>query len=246
MDRMLYIGMTGAKESLLSQAVNSHNLANISTTGFKAELAQFRSMPVYGDGHPSRAFSMTERAATDFSPGPLESTGRPLDMAISGDGWIAIQNNEGVEAYTRAGNLSVSPEGFLLTASGYRVLGASGPVSIPPAENMNIGNDGTITIRQIGQRAATLAVVDRIKLVNPDSADLKKGKDGLMYLKDGEIADNDLNVKLISGVLERSNVSAVDAMVTMISLARNYEMQIKIMATAKENDEATAKLMRIS
>jgi len=246
MDRMLYIGMTGAKESLLSQAINSHNLANVSTTGFKAELAQFRSMPVFGDGHPSRAFSMTERPGTDFSPGPLESTGRPLDMAISEDGWIAIQNDEGVEAYTRAGNLSVSPEGFLLTSSGYKVLGASGPVSIPPAENMNIGNDGTITIRQIGQQAATLAVVDRIKLVNPDSADLKKGKDGLMYMKDGEIADNDLNVRLISGVLERSNVSAVDAMVTMINLARNYEMQIKIMATAKENDEASAKLMRIS
>jgi len=246
MDRMLYIGMTGAKESLLSQAINSHNLANVSTTGFKAELAQFRSMPVFGDGHPSRAYSMTESPGTDFTSGPLESTGRSLDMAISENGWIAIENKEGVEAYTRAGNLRVSPEGFLLTGAGYQVLGASGPVSIPPAENINIGNDGTITIRPIGQQVATLVVVDRIKLVNPDNADLKKGKDGLMYLKNGEIADNDLNVRLISGVLERSNVSAVDAMVTMINLARNYEMQIKIMATAKENDEASARLMRIS
>ncbi len=246
MDRMLYIGMSGAKETLLAQQLNNNNLANVSTRGFKADLLQARSMPVFGDGFPSRVFGMTERPATDFSEGSVESTGRALDMAVSGKGWITIEGKDGENAFTRAGNFRVSPEGFLLTGSGYRVIGSGGPILIPQVENMTIGNDGVISILPIGQNAATLAVLDRIKLVNPANGELEKRQDGLMYYKqDGQLPlDNE--VRLISGVLERSNVNIVDTMVNMVTLSRSFEFHSKIMKTAEDIDKSATSLLRMS
>lgn len=245
MDRMLYIGMSGAKESMLSQAMNSHNLANVNTAGFRADLAQFRSMPVFGPGHPTRAYAMAERPAIDLSPGPLNATGRDLDVAIKGEGWIAVQAHDGSEAYTRAGDLQITANGQLVTGTGLPVIGNGGPIAVPPAESISIGIDGTIVIRPIGQEAATLALVDRIKLVNPPVNNLDKGRDGLTRLKDGAVAEADADVTIVPGMLEGSNVSPAESLVTMINLARNFEMQIKVMDTAQKNDEATASLMRL-
>ncbi|MDH5300712.1 MAG: flagellar basal-body rod protein FlgF [Gammaproteobacteria bacterium] len=246
MDRMLYIGMTAAQESMYAQGLNNHNLANVNTTGFRADLEQFRSMPVFGPGHPSRAYSMTERPGIDFRQGAMITTGNPMDMAIKGNGWFAVEGPDGSEAYTRAGDFRVDARGFLLTGTGLRVMGNAGPIVIPPAQSMSIGNDGSIRIQPLGQNAATMADVGRIKMVNPGNANMEKGSDGLFRTREGNPADADLNMRVMTGMLESSNVNVVEAMAKMITLQRNFDMQTKVMKAAQDNDQATDTLMRIS
>lgn len=247
MDRSLFVAMSGAKQTMLAQTSNANNLANAQTTGFKSDFEQFRSMPVFGPGQPTRVYAMTERPGTDLTPGALQTTGRDLDVAINGDGWLAVQDKEGKEAYTRAGELRVTPEGFLKTGAGDAVFGENGAIAIPPAHKVEIGVDGTISIIPAGSDATTLLVVDRIKLVKPELKDLEKLEDGLMHLKEGAAPPvADANIKLVQGSVEGSNVSAVDAMVEMIELAKNYELQVKVMKTADENSGAATKLMQMS
>ncbi|MEQ6341993.1 MAG: flagellar basal-body rod protein FlgF [Gammaproteobacteria bacterium] len=245
MDRMLYVAMSGAKQTMLAQAVNTNNLANVNTTGFRSDLEAFRSLPVYGPGYPSRVYAQTETPGTDLLAGTLSTTGRELDVAVNGAGWIAVQAADGSEAYTRAGDLRVTVNGQLETGAGRPVMGNGGPIAVPPFEKLEIGADGTISIRPVGQAANALAVVDRIKLVNPPLGQMEKGTDGLMRVKDGKSAVADAAVQLSSGVLESSNVNAVEAMVRMIELGRQFETQIKMMRAAQENDAASAQLMRM-
>jgi flagellar basal-body rod protein FlgF len=245
MDRMLYVAMTGAQQTLRAQAITNHNLANVSTTGFRQDLAAFRSMPVFGDGLASRVYSMAERAGVDLNPGPVMSTGRDLDVAVDGEGWIAVQAPDGREAYTRAGNLKLSAQGMLTTAAGYPVLGEGGPIAIPPAEKLDIGGDGTISIRPLGEPAPTLVQVDRIRLVSPDPAELRKDEYGLLRRKDDQPAPPDAAVRVVAGTLEGSNVNTAEALVNMIDLARQFELQIKMMRTAEENADATNQLLRM-
>ncbi|MGB5717370.1 MAG: flagellar basal-body rod protein FlgF [Gammaproteobacteria bacterium] len=243
MDRLLYVAMSGARETMQAQTVNTQNLANASTTGFRADLQSFQSLPVNGPGYASRVYGMATDQGIDTSPGSVMGTGRELDVAINGDGWIAVQGPDGNEAYTRAGNLRVDSLGLLRTGAGRPVMGNGAPIAIPPAEKIQIAGDGTISIRPLGQN--TLAVVDRIKLVNPPSAQLQKGADGLVHLKGGDAAEADASVQLQVGALESSNVNTVEAMVNLIQLARQYETQVKMMANAEENDRASAQLMRM-
>lgn len=246
MDRMLYLSMVAAKNTMQAQTVNSHNLANISTYGFRADLSRFVSMPINGAGFDSRVYALQETPGVSFKSGSIQQTGNALDIAIEGEGFMAILSADGSEAYTRAGNLRVSSTGMLETGSGYPVMGNGGPIIIPPAEKIEIGSDGTITIRPVGQDEKTLATVNRIKLVNPDVAMLQKAGDGQIQLRDGTAAPADASVKVISGALETSNVNMVEALVAMIALARQFEMNIKAMQTAKENDESAAQMLRIS
>lgn len=246
MDRMLYVAMSGARETALAQARNTHNLANASTTGFKASLDAFASLPVAGPVHPTRTYAQTQDMQVDFSPGALQATGRDLDVAVNGEGWIAVQAPDGTEGYTRAGDLRVDAFGQLTTGTGLPVLGDGGPIAIPPFETLEVGNDGTISIRPLGQEANALAFVDRIRLVNPDPAELVRGDDGLIRHVDAVEQPADAAVTLVAGVLESSNVNTVDAMVRMIDLARHFEMQVKMMKTAEDNDAASAALLRMS
>ena len=246
MDRMLYIAMSGAKQTMLAQSANSNNMANANTTGFRADLAAFRSMPVYGAGEPTRVYAMAERAGVDSSSGAIIPTGRELDVAIKDDGWIAVQTSDGSEAYTRAGNFKIDAGGVITTRNGLPILGNGGPIALPPAEKVEIGTDGTISIRGIGQSASTLTVIDRIKLVKINGNDLIKGTDGLIRKIDGNVATVDASVNLIAGALESSNVSAVESMVSMITLARQYEAQIKMMKAAEDMDSASSELLSIS
>jgi len=247
MDRSLYIAMSGAKQTMLAQTSNTNNLANTQTTGFKADLEQFRSMPVFGPGHPTRVYTMTERPGTDLSTGPIQTTGRSLDVVVDEAGWIAVQDKNGEEAYTKAGELRVTPQGFLQTGTGRSVLGADGPITIPDADKIEIGTDGTISIVPTGETALTMVSVDRIKLVKPNPKDLEKLNDGLMHLKEGgEVPLADASVGLISGALEGSNVSAVEALVKMIELSKHYELQVKVMKTADENSAVSTKLLQMN
>ena len=247
MDKALYISMSGAKQSMLAQKAHSNNLANANTTGFKNDFAQARSMPVYGEHHPTRAYAMTERPGTNFEQGPLNETGRELDVAIKGEGWIAVQAPDGSEAYTRAGDMQTDSNGILRTGSGLAVLGNGGPVAIPPSSKMEIGADGTISVIPLGQPADALAEIDRIKLVNPDTDQIEKGLDGLVRVKEGSPpAVIDGNVRLESGFLEGSNVNAVESLTEILSLARQYELHVKVMSTADKNSESAARLLHIS
>lgn len=246
MDRSLYIAMSGAKQTLLAQTSNANNLANAQTTGFKSDFEQFRSMPVFGPGFPTRVYAMAERPGSDMEMGAIQMTGNDLDVAINGDGWFAVEDKEGKEAYTRAGDLRITPEGRLETAGGVAVYGEAGPISIPPAEKIDIGSDGTISIIPIGEEATTLVVVDRIKMVKPELSNLEKLNDGLMHTKNGQVLEADGSVVLVQGAVEASNVNAVSALVEMIELARNFELQTKVMKNADDNSGVSAKLMQMA
>jgi flagellar basal-body rod protein FlgF len=246
MDRSLYLAMTGAQQTLHAQAVNAHNLANVSTVGFRADLSQFRSMPVFGETLDSRVFALAERPGVDLSPGALETTGRNLDVAVNGEGWIAVQAPDGTEAYTRAGDLQVASVGGLLeTGAGHPVIGDAGPIALPPFEKIEIGSDGTISIVPFGQSATNLVQLDRIKLVHPPPEDLEKGLDGLLRLPGSEPAPADAAVSIVSGALEGSNVSMVGALVEMMSLARRFEMQVQMMQASDENETRAAALLQL-
>ncbi len=246
MDRMLYVAMTGARQTMQAQTVNANNIANVNTTGFRQDLAAMRSMPVYGAGMPTRVYGMTEKPGTDMNPGSLMTTDRSLDVALKGEGWIAVQGQDGNEAYTRAGDLQVTSTGLLQTGAGHLVMGNSGPISLPPSSKIEIGGDGTISIVARGDEPADIQEVDRIKLVNPPAADLHKSEDGLMRLAEGEQAEADANVRLAVGALESSNVNIAEALVNMIDLARQFEMQVKMMKTAERNDQKAAQIMQMS
>lgn len=247
MDRALYTSMTGAKHNAIAQTVHANNLANVGTGGFRRDFVAARSMGVwYGDGFPTRAHALAERPATDFAIGELRETGRDLDVAVRGPGWIAVQAPDGGEAYTRAGDLKITALGQLQTGSGLPVVGNGGPIAVPDSAKVEIGSDGTITVRPLGQGPEALATVDRIRLVNPPEGQMLKGEDGLIRLKDGGRAPPDPRVQVASGFLEGSNVNAVEALTEMLSLARQYEMQVRLMRTVDENSESAARLLQIA
>lgn len=245
MDRVVYVAMTGAKHTLRANQVNTNNLANINTTGFRADLAAFQSRPITGDGYASRVNSVAETNGADFTPGSIISTGRELDIAVKGEGWIAVQGPDGREAYTRAGNLTINNAGMLLTEAGQPVLGNGGPIAVPPYSKLEIGSDGTVSVLPVGQTPNTLAVVDRIRLVNPPKDQLIKTGEGLFQTRDGAPQPPDAKVNVVSGSLETSNVNGVSALVTMIELSRHLEMQVKLIKQAEENDAATTQLLRL-
>jgi len=230
----------------LAQTANANNLANTQTSGFKSDLEQFRSMPVFGAGYPTRVYAMTEKPGTDLSSGSIQTTGRELDVAINGEGYFVVQGPDGKEAYTRAGDLRVTSEGLLQTGGGLQLVGENGPIAIPPSEKLTIGSDGTISIIPLGTgNATTLTQVERIKMVKPDPATLEKRNDGLLHVKDDLPLEASAEVSLVQGALEGSNVNAINAMVEMIELAKNFELQTKVMKNADENSGVSARLMQM-
>lgn len=245
MDRALYIAMSGAKQNTLGQAAKANNLANVSTTGFRADYTQSRAQGVFGEHFPTRAFAMTERPASDFREGPLVQTGRMLDVAIDGDGWFAVEGPDGEEAYTRAGELSVAPDGRLINGSGLQVIGDGGPVVLPPFEKIEVSRAGIITIQPMGEVPAALAEPIQLKLVQPDVKDLEKSEDGLFRFRDPNTppAPADPNMSVVTGFVEGSNVNAVTELTEMIALNRQYEMQVKLMKRVDENTAATTQIL---
>ena len=246
MDRGMYVSMTGAKQIMQAQAVNNHNIANADTVGFRADTVAFTSEPIYGAGYATRVNAVAGNTGVDFSTGVVTTTSRSLDLAVNGKGFIAVQGADGKEAYTRAGDLRVSESGAVTTVSGLPVLSESGPLNIPPSTQVTIGSDGTISVVPLGLSPAAQSQVDRIKLVNPPTADLQKGDDGLLRLKSGGKAPTDENVTVSSGVLESSNVNAAKSLVNMIELQRLYEFQIKSINSADTDEQSSERMMLTS
>ncbi|MEQ1600940.1 MAG: flagellar basal-body rod protein FlgF [Methylophilaceae bacterium] len=246
MDRMIYTAMSGAKHILEQQATTTHNLANATSTGFRAQLDSFRAVPIESEGLPTRTFVVDATVGADFTPGSIQQTSRELDVAIQGAGWLSVSREDGSEGYTRNGSLKISENGMLQTASGLNVLGDGGPISIPPDVAISIAKDGTVSSVSNNTLPGAINVLGRLKLVNPAEENLVRGKDGLFDTKDGNPAEVDANVNVISGALEGSNVNVVDAMVNMISLARQFEMQMKLLQSAENNANKASQLLSLA
>lgn len=247
MDRMLYIAMTGASQTMNALAVGGNNLANAKTVGFKADLVQARSMQAYGEGMPTRVFAMAENPGQKMSAGGWISTGRDLDIAVNGDGWLAVADGSGQEAYTRNGRLEIGADGLLKNGSGRQVLDEAGnPMFIPqPYAKLEIGRDGTVSVLPAGAPANGVEVVGRIKMVKPDPKTLDKGADGLFRPINGGTLATDPTMSLSQGMLEDSNVNVVEELTSLISLQRQFELQVKVMKTAEQTDEAQSSLLRL-
>jgi len=246
MDQMIYTAMSGAKHILEQQATTAHNLANASSTGFKAQIDSFRAVPIVGEGLPTRAFVVDATVGADFNPGPIQTTNRDLDVAIQGKGWLEVQRADGSSGYTRNGSLKVSANGQLQTASGLTVMGGGGPISIPPDVTISIAKDGTISSVSNNTLPGPSNNLGRLKLVNPPEQQLIRANDGLFTTKDGNPAEVDTSVVLVGGALEGSNVNVIDAMVNMISLAREFETQMKLLQNAENNDNKAGQLLNLN
>lgn len=243
MDKLIYTAMSGAKNMFERQAAIAHNLSNAVSTGYRAEEHRLRAVPVRSEALPTRVFAVDASVANDFTPGPLTQTGRSLDVAVQGQGWIALAMPDGTEAYTRNGSLEVNVNGVLQTKNGIPVQGDGGPISIPPDNEISIGKDGLISLKPTSGAQNTVTQVGTLKLVNPPEADLVRGADGLFRLRGGDAAPVDPNVQVVSGYLEGSNVNVVDQLVAMISLQRQFETQLKLLSTAEQNDRAAAQIL---
>ena len=239
MDRMIYLSMSGAKAAMQRQEVLANNLANVSTVGFRAELAAFRAVPVEGSGASTRVYALESTVGANHQPGAVQATGRSLDVAMKGNAWLAVQGLDGTEAYTRAGALDVNAEGLLISKNGLTVLGDGGPISIPANSEVSIASDGTVSAKGVNGRSTSIG---RLKLVTPETpAALTRGPDGLFRAESDLPADATARVQ--DGALEGSNVSAVETMVAMIAAGRQFEQQMKLLQTAERQEQVAAKLL---
>ena len=246
MDRLIYTAMTGASHVLQQQAAVSENLANVNTTGFRATLNTFRAVPLVGEGLATRTFVVDSTAGADFAPAPLIPTGRALDVAVQGSGWIAVQTSDGKEAYTRNGSFEITPNGVLQTRNGLVVPGDSVPITIPADTEVTFAKDGTISTVPSGSKPSQVVVVGRLKLVDPPVDQLERGADGLFRMKGAATASADAKVQLVPGSLEGSNVNTVEAMVNMISLARKFDMQMKMLQSADNNSQKSTQILSVA
>lgn len=247
MDRLIYTAMTGAAQTLGRQAAVAHNLANVTSTGYRAEAHRLRAVQVLSANSPAplatRAFTVDASTYNDYSSGPMQYTGRTLDVAIAGPGWLALSMPDGSEAYTRNGSLEVSVNGVLQTRTGIPVQGDGGTITVPADVKVTIGRDGTVSVVPETGAQNTVNSIGRIKLVNPPEADLVRGGDGLFRVAGGGAAAADEATQVASGYLEGSNVNAVEEMVTMISLSRQFEAQVKMLQSADQNDKSATQVI---
>ncbi|HJW10577.1 MAG TPA: flagellar basal-body rod protein FlgF [Albitalea sp.] len=241
MDRMIYLSMSGAKATMQRQDTLANNLANVSTVGFRAELQAFRAVPVQGSGASTRVYALESTPGYDASAGTVTATGRNLDVAMKGNSWLAVQGLDGTEAYTRAGSLDVSSDGTLTTSGGLTVLGDGGPIQVPPNSAVSIGADGTVSAKGVDGKTSA---VGKLKLVTPEGP-LQRGTDGLFRADSGDLSA-DPNARVQDGALEGSNVSSVETMVAMITAARQFEAQMKMLQTAEGDEKAAAQLLSMN
>ncbi|MDQ2878061.1 MAG: flagellar basal-body rod protein FlgF [Pseudomonadota bacterium] len=245
MDKLVYTAASGLKAHMASQAAIANNMANASTIGFRADRVVFDQLQVKGPGFNTRTPTAEEVVDADRKQGAVSQTGRPLDVAMSGDAWLAVQAPDGSEAYTRRGDLQVAPTGVLETGDGFPVMGSGGPITVPPAQSINIGADGSISIIPVGGDAKSAQVIDKLKLVSTKGSDTAKGLDNLLHVRGGGVLPDDLDAKVQGGALEGSNVNMTQALVDMIENQRAYEVQANLMKEAKDMDESGASTMRL-
>ena len=248
MDKLVYTAATGLKAHMAAQAAIANNMANASTTGFRADRVVFDRIEMKGGGarFEARAPASQEVTDADRSLGALVQTGRNLDVALTdSDTWLTVQAPDGTEAYTRRGDLTVTASGTLQTGDGYLVMGSGGPITIPPYTSLSIGSDGAISIVPQGGAATDATVVDKLKLVSDKGSATVKGLDNLMHVRGGGVLPENMDAKVASGTLEQSNVNMTQVLVDMIENQRSYEVQANLLKEAKTMDEGAASVMRM-
>jgi len=246
MDKLIYTAMTSGKHTLAQMDTVTHNLANISTDGFRAQLDSFRAVPGVSNDLPVQSFVVDSTVGADFTVGAIHPTDRPMDVAIKGKGWLAVEDANGKEAYTRGGSLQVDQNGLLQTQRGLNLLGESGTITLPPDEDVTFSKDGTVSTIPVGNKVANGTIIGRLKLVNPPENTLVRGDDGLFRTKDNVPAESDAGVQLASGVIEDSNVNSVESLVSMINLSRQFDMHVKLLTNAQTNDEKASTLLNLA
>lgn len=245
MDRLLYISAVGLANIERAQTAHANNLANVSTNGFRADLARVTASEVSGDVYRARVYGVNEGAGVDLRPGPQNSTENPMDVAINGDGFFALALPDGGEAYTREGGFQVDNAGRLVDERGLQVMGRAGPISLPPFEKIVFGADGTITVLPQGQGPDGLVQVDALKIVKPEPAEIYKDASGLLMAHSGVPLPPAPDARVVAGFLEGSNVNAVHELTSILTLARQFELEVRMMKVAETNDEAASQLLRI-
>jgi flagellar basal-body rod protein FlgF len=245
MDRLIYTSLSAMRGAMARQQATASNLANASTPGFRAEIAEAQALWLDGPSLQDRAMASEEVVNADMKAGSVTATGRDLDVALGGDSLLAVQTSEGDEAYTRRGDLQLSSSGLLTTGDGRPVLGQSGPITIPPADKVTIGEDGRIMIVPAGGEASQPQEIDRLKIASPAGSSIAKGLDGLFRVKGGGTLPADPDARVTSGQLEESNVSPTKALVDMIEASRAWDTQLKLVTSARDLDNSSAELMRL-
>jgi len=221
MENALLIGLSRQVALGRELDVIANNMANVTTNGFKGRNSRFREylMPVASAETFPRADRRLSNVIDSGSPlntagGAIEQTGNPLDIAIKGSGFIAVQTATG-ERYTRNGALEVNPQGQLVTSDGHAVLGENGPITFTPQESgFAIAPDGTVTSNQ-GQRG-------RVRLVRFDNPQALRNEGANLFSSPVQAQAADNTTRIVSGALERSNVSPVLEMSRLIEVNRNY------------------------
>jgi flagellar basal-body rod protein FlgF len=245
MDRLVYTALTGLRSQMAAQSTIANNIANASTTGYRADRVSFDRLVLQGSGFESRQLAAEEVEDFDRRAGTIVQTARPLDVAVTSDSWIAVQATDGQEAYPRRGDLSVAASGVLETGDGFPVMGSGGPITVPPYQSIAIAEDGTVSIVPAGGDPTQPQVIDKIKLASPEGSQTAKGLDNLLHVKGGGVLPEDLDGKVASGALEQSNVNLTQALVDMIENQRSYEVQAGLLKEARNMDESAASLMRM-
>jgi flagellar basal-body rod protein FlgF len=245
MDRLIYTALSGMRGAMARQTTTANNLANANTTGFRAEMSSAQALWLRGAGLQSRVETSQQVVAADMAPGSVTDTGRELDVAMQGDALLAVQAEDGSEAYTRRGDLQVGPTGVVTTGDGHPVLGEGGPLTLPPADSVRIAQDGAIWIVPTGGDPNQPQQVDRLKLATPAGSRIQKGVDGLFRVADGGALPSDPDARLTPHSLEGSNVNTSQTLVDMIEASRAWDMQLQIVTQAREMDTSAADLMRL-
>lgn len=245
MDRLIYTSLSAMRASMARQTATANNIANADTPGFRADLAETQALWLRGGPVEARAAASEEVLTADMKAGTVVATGRALDVAAEGDAMFAVQSADGEEAYTRRGDFQIGDSGLLTTGDGHPVLGTGGPVVLPPADSIAIDGEGRISIVPAGGDPSQPQEVARLKLVSPTGSDTVKGLDNLFYARGGGVLPDAPGARVRGGHLEGSNVSTTQALVDMIEASRAWDSQLKLIADARDNDAATADLMRL-
>ena len=245
MDRLIYTSLTAMRGSMSRQTAIANNLANAQTPGFRADIANAQSLWLDGSGLDARALVSEEVLGADMRAGTVTQTGRDLDIAMQGDALLVVQAEDGEEAYTRRGDLQISPSGLLTTGDGHPVQGGQGPVTIPPADAISIDQEGRVWVVPQGGDPENPQEVDRLRLATPTGSEIAKGLDGLFRVKGGGILPDDPEARLLTRSIEGSNVTATSALVEMIEASRSWDTQLKMISDVRDMDSATANLMQL-
>ena len=252
MDKLAYTALSAMQSQSVVRAAITNELANVSTIGFKKSFQIASSaVKIDGPGHESRYQpGLQINDVINLTPGTPMSTGRPLDVAMNDQTVLAVQSAEGDIAFTRRGDLKVSPTGVLENAEGELVMGEGGPITVPVGNLITVSPDGTVFAQLPTDPEAAAIAIGQLMLRDASQTELVRRTDGLFEPREAALKGQDFPtgpkpVSVSPGMLEGSNVNPVATMVKMLDFSRQFEMQLKLVKETQSIDEAGSTMMRI-